>query len=232
MFTSEDEHMLTIGLIDDNTGGFYLLQKLKQSLPCNYKFVLCGKPFGGVKRALFDRVEKLTKRLLSEQGCDAVVYASVALSFVGRALSARGLPVFYCEAPVLHAATYTVSNVLVACCDATCDRMPADNVITVAMPRFPELSEQGNEQHIVDYITACADMYVGQFDCIALGHSSMNNYKRCFKRVFPNAQVFDSADGVVRRIRKKYRKHVRDEGDFVLLDENFEDITDKFTTQL
>ena len=38
--------------------------------------------------------------------------------------------------------------------------------------------------------------------------------------------------GLALTASKKYRKHVRDEGDFVLLDENFEDITDKFTTQL
>ena len=57
----------------------------------------------------------------------------------------------------------------------------------------------------------------------------MNNYKRCFKRVFPNAQVFDSVDGVVRRLRKKYRKNIKDDGVCVILDEDFNDLTEKYS---
>ena len=108
--------MVKIGVIDDNAGGMYLLGKLRQTLPCNYEFVLADKPFVGGGRALFARAEALTKTLFS-RGCDAVVYSSVALAYVGRALSVRGNSVYYCETPVLHSATYTVSNVLVATCD-------------------------------------------------------------------------------------------------------------------
>lgn len=219
--------MVKIGVIDDNAGGMYLLGKLRQTLPCNYEFVLADKPFVGGGRALFARAEALTKTLFS-RGCDAVVYSSVALAYVGRALSVRGNSVYYCETPVLHSATYTVSNVLVATCDPSAT-FPSDNTITVVMPRFVELAEAGNEQQIVDYIRECADKYSGSFDCIALGHSSMNNYKRCFKRVFPNAQVFDSVDGVVRRLRKKYRKNIKDDGVCVILDEDFNDLTEKYS---
>lgn len=223
--------MLTLGIIDDNTGGMYLYQKLKQALPCNYKFMLCDAPLVGGGRQLFARAEQLTNKLL-DGGCDAVVYAAVNLAFVGKVLSARGLPVFYSEMPILHAATYTVSNVLAATCEKANGTLPVSNVIRVAMPEFARLAAEGNEQQLVDYIAACTDEYTGRFDCIALGHSSMNNFKRCFKRVYPAAQVFDCADGVVRRIRKKYRKHVKDDGETTVVNDSFEDITDKYITQI
>ena len=223
--------MLTIGVVDDNVGGVYLLTKLRAALPTNYVGVVCDKPFVGPRRVLFERVEDIVCRLKS-LGCDVVVLSSVALAFVGRALSARGNNVFYCETPVLHASTYTISNILVASCDKIDVKQSVDNVINVYMPQFLSLAEEGNEQKMVDYISFCAECYSGQFDCIALGHSSMNAYKRCFKRVFPNAQIFDSVDGVVRRMRKKYRKYCKEEGTLSLLDENMQDISDKFSSLL
>ena len=223
--------MLTIGVVDDNIGGLYLASKLRAALPCNYICLLCAKPFGGAKRKMFERAEECVDKLQSA-GCDAVVLAPVALGFVGRALSQRGRNVYYCETPILHAATYTVSNILVVSCDEQRDKLPVDNVISVYMPRFTELAEAGNEQNMVDYIAECAEGHSGQFDCIALGHSSMNGYKRCFKRVFPNAQVFDSVDGVVRRMRKKYRKHCKDDGELTVVDDDWNDVTDKYALLL
>lgn len=220
--------MLTIGVVDDNLGGVYLLGKLRAALPTNYMCVVCDKPFVGARRMLFERVEDIVGRLKS-RGCDVVVLSSVALAFVGRALSARGNNVFYCETPVMHAATYTISNILVASCDKADVKQSPDNVINVYMPDFVSLAADGNEQKMVDYISSCAECYSGQFDCIALGHSSMNGYKRCFKRVFPNAQIFDSVDGVVRRMRKKYRKYCKEEGTVTILDEDMQDVTDKFS---
>lgn len=80
------------------------------------------------------------------------------------------------------------------------------NVIPLALEQFPVLAERADEREIVSYIEDATQNYYGKFDCIALGNSSMNLYKHCFSRVFPNTHVFDSLEGVARKLRKKYKK--------------------------
>lgn len=218
--------MVTFGIVDDNIGAFAVLSKLKNALPANYLCVLSQK-FPSDNASLADYGRKTCDKLLNA-GCDVVVLSGIALSACcGRSLSSCGLPVFYCEAPVLHAATYTASNVLVAG-RKTSRRSDPQNVILCDMPDFCTLANAGNERNVVDYISATCEKYCGNFDCIALAHSSMNLYKRCFKRVFPNVQIFDSVDGVARRIRKKYKKYCKEEGFVKVTDDAFVDISQNF----
>jgi hypothetical protein len=97
------------------------------------------------------------------------------------------------------------------------------------MADFPLLADVGNNKNIVDYIRDVTAPFDGQFDCIALAHSSMNLYKNCFARVFPNVQIFDSLDGVARRIKKKYKKHAKDDGEIIVIDANGNSLAEKYT---
>lgn len=218
--------MINFGIVDDNIGGFAVANKIRAALPCGITCLLMD-PLPTETYRLFELGKKYVTELL-HNGCDAAVISNIALSNAcGRPLSAIGLPVFYCEAPVLHAATYTASRVLIAG-RGYLRKSDPQNVILCEMADFCTLAEQGNERKIVEYIADCCEQYCGSFDCIALAHSSMNLYKRCFRRVFPNVQVFDSVDGVARRIRKKYRKLCKDEGVFGVVNSRFEDISEKF----
>ena len=137
------------------------------------------------------------------------------------------VPLYGSDAPVLHASTYTASSVLICAENASCIRCGIPNALYCVMDRFHLLAEQSNERQIVDYIEQCLQQYTG-FDCIALASSSMNMYKHCFNRVCPNARVFDSLDGVARRILKKYAKIARDEGVCKVIDRQGTDITEKY----
>ena len=56
----------------------------------------------------------------------------------------------------------------------------------------------------------------------------MNAYKRCFSRACPNVQIFDSLEGVARRIRKKYKKSAREECSCIVIDRNGVKIDEKY----
>jgi len=56
----------------------------------------------------------------------------------------------------------------------------------------------------------------------------MNMYRSCFARVFPNVQIFDSLEGVARKIRKKYKKTVKEESSFVFIDGKNRNIAEKY----
>ena len=159
---------------------------------------------------------------LTEMGCDAVVFSSVALSSrCFKPLSASSsVDLFGCDAPVMHASTYTASNVLVVGDRFVTRSQSLPNVIAREMRDFPSLAEGGSEREIVKYISESVESLYGQFDCIALANSSMNMYKHCFSRVFPNVQIFDSLEGVARRIRKKYKKTSNTDGSATVVDVN------------
>lgn len=209
---------MNIEIIDDGVGAFAALSKLKFAVNANYTLqILDGHfPLGNLSRGeLFDVARQALQNSLSRQA-DVVVVSSIALSMAAAKILAANCPtpVFGCEAPILHAGTYTVSRVLVA----------GDTYVAHAAKRFPDciapdfsqfplLAESGaGERDIVAYIAQTAEKYSGSFDCIALGCSSMNLYKHCFSRVFPNAKIFDSLEGVARKMRKKlHGKIVREE---------------------
>lgn len=226
--------MLSIGIVDDGIGFVPTLNKLKQAVSARFVCLVEDKffPFGDKSSSeLFTAGTNAVNRL-ANMGCDAVVLSSVSLSArCFKALSSReDVAVFGCEVPVLHGLTYTASKVLVAG-DAYAVRIHgnSDGLIAVAMPRFPILAENFDEREVVRYISDCCEMYSGQFDCIALANSSMNLCKHCFSRVFPNVKIFDSLEGVARRLRKKYRKHSRDESTFCVIDGDGRDISEKYS---
>ena len=221
--------MLTIGIVDDGVGIFPTLYKLKQVVPATFVAMVCQSNLHAKQRSELCQLAQGYVDFLKGMGCDCVVLSSVDLSMAAyKFLTAQtDYPIFGCEAPVNHATTYTISNVLV-CGGPKVKYIRQPNTITCVLDQFPQLAEAGNIKNIVDYIRDKTAPFDGQFDCIALSHSAMNLYKSCFSRVYPNVQIFDSLDGVARRVRKKYKKHAKDDGDVFLIDTKGNDISAKY----
>lgn len=224
--------MIKIGIVDDGAGIFPTLNKLKQVISANFVcHILNDKfPLGGIRGyELFDIGEKAIRNMEALQ-CDVVVFSSVALSSccLKKLSQKTKLDLYGCEAPILHASTYTANNVLVIGDKYVTKNISLPNVIAKNLEQFPYLAETCDERAIVRYITDELDELDGTFDCIALASSSMNMYKNCFSRVFPNVQIFDSLEGVARKIRKKYKKLPKEESTFEYLDGNNCDISEKY----
>ena len=226
--------MLTVGIIDDGIGFLPTLNKLRQVISAHFVCMVDGEhfPLGNCngKTLITVGTNALTK--LTQLDCDAVVFSSVALSgrcFKPATLAHPDLAIFGCDAPVMHASTYTASRVLVVGDSYAVTSLNLSGVIPVSMPQFPALAEVGDERDIVNYISDCCEQLYGQFDCIALANSSMNMYKHCFSRVFPNVQIFDSLEGVARRIRKKYRKFPKEDSTVTVVDAIGADISEKYS---
>lgn len=223
--------MLTIGIIDDNVGFFSTYYKLKQVVCANFVCMVLENSFP-LNRLSTSKVYAAGLQAinsLSAMGCDVIVLSSNTLSALyKRFVVASPAQLYACEAPVLHAATYTASNVLV-CGDAqVLPKQMLPNALYCKMEQFPILAQSATERQIVEYIEQCLIGYEGKFDCIALACSSMNMFKHCFNRVCPNVRIFDSLDGVARKIRKKYKKFVKDEGVCQVLNQQGEDISEKY----
>lgn len=221
--------MLTIGIVDDGIGVFPTLYKLKQVVPANYVALVCQDNFHTAEKRQLCMLAQKYVHLLRNYGCDCVVLSSVDLSMSSykHLVAQTDYTIFGCEAPINHASTYTISNVLV-CGGPKVKYLRAPNLFACAMPDFPTLADAGNYKNIVEYIRNTTAQFDGQFDCIALAHSTMNLYKTCFSRVYPNVQIFDSLDGVARRLRKKYKKYAKDDGDITIIDEQLNDISVRY----
>lgn len=225
--------MLTIGIVDDGIGAYPTLNKLRQSTPCNYICMINDQnfPLGNCNGAQLLSIGSAAVTKLVQMGCNAVVLSSVALAsrcFKPLTQQFGDVDIFGCDAPVMHASTYTASNVLVVGDKFVTRAQNLPNVIAVEMRDFPILAETGTERDVVKYISDTIENLYGQFDCIALANSSMNGYKHCFSRVFPNVQIFDSLEGVARRIRKKYKKLNKDEGSCTVVNANGESFGEKY----
>ena len=208
--------MLTIGIVDDGIGAYPTLSKLRQVVSADFICMICDQkfPLGDCKGSELLSIGSEALSKLTEMGCNAVVFSSVALSSRCFKPLSQGasIDLFGCDAPVMHASTYTASRVLVVGDRFVTRAQNLPSVISREMRDFPALAEDGDERAIVRYIEQNLESLYGQFDCIALASSSMNAYKHCFSRVFPNVQIFDSLEGVARRIRKKYKKMSNTEG--------------------
>ena len=224
--------MLTIGIVDDGIGAYPTLNKLKQVVSANFICMICEQnfPLGNCNGGQLLAIGNAALTKLAQMGCDAVVLSSVSLSSrCFKPLSTQSpVDLFGCDAPVMHASTYTASKVLVVGDKFVTRAQSLPNVIAREMSEFSILAEAGDERAIVKYIEQSVESLYGQFDCIALGSSSMNMYKHCFSRVFPNVQIFDSLEGVARRIRKKYKKVPKEEGCCTVVNANGEPISEKY----
>lgn len=223
--------MLTFGIIDDGVGVFPTYYKLRQVVCGNFVCMLLKDsfPLSRLTKQQLYNVGLQAVNTLVGYGCDVIAISSVTLSSLfKRFVSVCPVPLYCSEAPILHASTYTASNVLVCGESASCTRTNIPNAVFCVMDEFPSLAEQAGERQIVSYIEQCLQPHYGAFDCIALASSSMNLYKHCFNRVCPNARVFDSLDGVARKIRKKYGKLAKDDGVCKILDQQGEDITENY----
>lgn len=223
--------MLTFGILDDGVGIFPTYYKLRQVVSGNFIGLLLNDdfPLSRLSKQQLYNVGRDAVNFLSQSGCDVIAISSVALSSVCKRLSEQSaVPLYFSEAPVVHASMYTASNVLVCCENAGYSRQNAANALYCVMDDFPVLAQDGDERSIVDYIEQRVQPYFGQFDCIALASSSMNLYKNCFLRVCPNARVFDSLDGIARKIRKKYAKIAKDDGFCKIIDKQGANLTEKY----
>ena len=226
--------MLTVGIVDDGVGAMPTLNKLKQVVSARFICLIDSGafPLGNKSGKELLTVGSAAVSKLVTLGCDAVVLSSVALSsrcLKPMCVAHPDLALFGCDAPIVHASTYTASRVLVVGDKYAVHSLTLSSVLPVAMPDFAALAEVGDERVIVDYISNSCEAYYGQFDCIALANSSMNMYKHCFSRVFPNVQIFDSLEGVARRIRKKYRKFPKDDSSVTVVDLDGCEITEKYS---
>lgn len=223
--------MLTIGIVDDGVGVFPTLNKIKQAISAKFICLVVDQSLSEASPKQLLQIGANSIQLLSNLGCDAVVLSSVVLSARCYRQLVVNSPValFGCEAPVNHASTYTASHVLVAGEPSVLSAYRLQGVIACPMPNFSALAELGNERDIVNYISLCCEPYYGQFDCIALASSCMNMYRYCFSRVFPNVQIFDSLEGVARRIRKKYKKCPKEDSICTVIDAHGNEITEKYS---
>lgn len=226
--------MLTVGIVDDGVGALPTLTKLKQVVSAHFICLVdsVNFPLGNKNAKQLIAIGNKAVAKLLQLSCDAVVLSSVALSsrcLKPLSMSNTDVSIFGCDAPVMHASTYTASRVLVVGDAYAVKSQTLSSVIPVAMPDFPALAEVGDERAIVNYISDCCECYYGQFDCIALANSSMNMYKHCFSRVFPNVQIFDSLEGVARRIRKKYKKFPKDDSSVTVIDLDGKEIGEKYS---
>lgn len=222
--------MLTISILDDGVGGLATYLKLRQIISANYNCVIMQDsfPLGAYSRQqLFSIGSRLCFQLL-QNGSDIVIISSVALSGAcTRYFVQQSLPVFGCDAPIGHACTYTASKVLVVGDKAVTDNIMLSNVIGLPLPQFPVLAEEGNERQIVQYLSQQLEDTHG-FDCIAFANSSMNLYKHCFKRVLPNIKIFDTLQGLSRRLYKKYRKFSKEESTITVIDQQSRPLLEKY----
>lgn len=225
---------MKIAIIDDGVGAFATLNKLKYSVSADYSAYILDAhfPLGALDKRQLTEVAKNAFNRAVKDGCNAVVFSSIVLAVSGakQITPPPDIALFGCEAPVLHASTYTASKVLVVGDSYTAQyakRFP--NVISLALPNFSTLAETAaDDKTIVAYIADNAERFYGSFDCIALACSSMNLYKHCFSRVFPNAQIFDSLEGVARKLRKKYKKNTRDGSTLTVVSESGENLSEKY----
>ena len=225
---------MRIAIIDDGAGAFATLSKLKYQISADYNvYVLDAHfPLGAQNKMQLVQIAKDAYSRAVEDGCNAVVFSSVNLAVTGakQISPPPEIALFGCEAPVLHASTYTASKVLVVGDEFTANfakRFPS--VICLALPQFPHLAEAfADDKTVVSYIAQHAEPFSGSFDCIAIGNSSMNLYKHCFSRVFPNAQIFDSLEGVARKLRKKYKKNTHECSTVTVIGEKAEDLAEKY----
>lgn len=219
---------MKIFLFDDGVGIFATLCKLKYSVAADYIAYILDEqfPLGEKSPSQLSAIAADCCKKAFSLGAEGVVLSSAALSCCSRG----GENVFRCDPPVLHASAYTASKVLV--CGETAAVNAAGRfagVIPLPMPRFPLLAEQGASRNdIAKYVSQCAEPLCGAFDCIALAGSSLSLYKSCFCSVFPNLHVFDSLDGVTRRIRKKYKKCANDESTVQLVSQSGADVSQKY----
>ncbi len=221
---------MLIGIVDDGVGFVPALCKLRQTLSADYVCVVCeGADLSNCNANQLMSVGIKATRLLEQMGCKAAVLSSVALSSrCLKYLADSPLDVYGCDPPVMHGLTYTASKVLVAGDPYALRNLPS-GVIAVPMPEFPLLAENNDEHAIVRHISEKCEPFSGQFDCIVLANSSMNLYKYCFARVFPGLKIFDSLEGVARRIRKSYKKLPREEGSCRVVNLDGKDICEKYS---
>lgn len=225
--------MLSIAIVDDGVGIVPTLSKLRTAVSAHFICVMCREffPLGEKSGAELFTLGGRAVRLAKDLGCNAAVFSSVALtSRCHKSLSFNApVDIFGCDAPVLHASTYTASRVLLVGDGIALHGQSSDGVICVPMPHFPLLAEENDERGIVDYISQMCEQYSGQFDCIAIANSSMNLYKYCFSRVFPNVKIFDSLEGVARKMRKIYKKYPREDSSCTFVDICGNDIGEKYS---
>ena len=225
---------MKIAIIDDGVGAFATLNKLKYQISADYcVYVLDAHfPLGSHNKSQLVHLAQCAYERAIQDGCNAVVFSSINLAITGgkQITPPPEIALFGCEAPIVHASTYTASKVLVVGDGFTAQlNRRFSNVIFLAMPEFPLLAESfADDKTVVNYIAEKAEQYSGTFDCIAIGNSSMNLYKHCFSRVFPNTQIFDSLEGVARKLRKRYKKNTHDGSTVTVISEKGEDLAEKY----
>ncbi len=222
--------MLSIGIIDDGVGFAPTFNKLRQTVSAEFTCIICDEafPLGEQNASRLISIGNKAVQLCKQLGCNAAVLSSVALSRMLKPLSAASVDLYGCDAPVMHGLTYTASNVLLVGDSFALRNQSLTGVIPVAMPQFPFFAEADDERAIIKYISEKCEPHTGQFDCIAFANSSMNLYKHCFARVFPNVKLFDSLEGVARRIRKNYKKYPRDDSTGRVINLDGVDISEKY----
>ena len=225
---------MKIAIIDDGAGAFATLNKLKYQIFADYNvYVLDAHfPLGTLGKTQLVQIANDAYHRAIEDGCDTVIFSSINLAITGakQIVPPPEIALYGCEAPILHASTYTASKVLVVGDGFTAQfNKKFPSVIPLALPQFPILAEScADDKTVVSYIADNAEQYSGSFDCIAIGNSSMNLYRHCFSRVFPNAQIFDSLEGVARKLRKRHKKNTRDTSAVNVISEKGEDLTEKY----
>lgn len=201
--------MVQIGFIDDGIGVCAAALRTLKSVGTDCIAMICsGGPFCKMRLTeLADLAESSAKKL-QNAGCDAVVFCSPTMSYAAKKRN-YSLPVYFCETPVMHSATYTASSVVVFGDRYSARQVKIPNAIVVCAEDFRDIALTGSDRQIAAYVENKLAPYEGKFDCIAVSDGLMSLKSSCFNMAFPGVRVFDCVDGVVRRLKKTYEKTAR-----------------------
>lgn len=200
--------MIKIGLIDDGAGICAATAKIMRCLSADCVAMIADTPFSGLSLSELASLAVTSAEKLQAVGCDAVVICSQAMTYAAKRRTFP-LPTYFCETPVLHSATYTASNVVVFGDRYSFRQVKIPNAIVIDAEKFSEIALTCSDKQIADYIEKTLAPYEGQFDCIALSDGLMSLKAECFNMAFPSVRVFDSVDGVVRKLKKAFNKQVK-----------------------
>ncbi|MBQ3067108.1 MAG: hypothetical protein IJD18_03660 [Clostridia bacterium] len=214
-----------IAVVDNNLGLYPTMEKLHYVTGHNCVGVLWEQ----TERDFCAMLEQ-SKRVVENLDVSAVVLGNPQFAHACQS-QVDGQFVFGCDAPVLHALTYTASNVLLCADGATCHFYKRKNLANLlcldCSPMLHNNFYNSKNRQVCQTVCSLVDGVDGRFDCIVFAHSNLNLYKTFFQQCYPNVKLFDNLEGVARKLKKRLKKGNRDGQNFVLAP-NGEKITEMF----
>ena len=207
---------MKIGLFDSGIGGLTLLEEaLRQRPGSEYLFYADEDhvPYGLRSREEIMQFSEDAVRFLIAQGCECVVLAcNTATAVAAETLRARySIPIVGIEPAVKSAmAHHADKRVLVVATPVTIrgeklHRLIGrfedhDAVDLCPLPELVSMAEREDYAALPYLQRALAAYEPTQYSEIVLGCTHFNYFKDSFRRLFPEAEIVDGAEGTIRRM--------------------------------